>query len=94
MANNVANNPWTLDTASTSTVLHTGPTFIAAMQWSGYNSPGDQCIVQGGLTAADVVIWTGGAELLPIDLQAGSRFMIRDFILKKLDSGILTVWLE
>lgn len=94
MANNLANNPWTLDTASTSTILHSGPTFIVGLQWSGYNSAGDQCIVQGGLTAADVLVWTGRADLGPIDLPAGDGFKIRDFILKKLDSGILTVYLK
>lgn len=97
MANNMAGNPWVLDTASTSTKL--GQTVgsvvhISALQWSGYNSPADQCIIQDGYRGIDILVFTGKPDLSPVEIAPGKTIRIRDPILKVLDSGIVSLYLE
>lgn len=97
MANNMAGNPWVLDTASTTAKLNQvtdSVVFITALQWSGYTTPADQCILQDGHRGIDVCVLSGRDDLGPVDISpGGAPLHIRDPILKVLGSGILTVWL-
>lgn len=97
MANDQTGNPWVLDTASAGTKLGAvvgSVAHITALQWSGYNSAADQCIVQDGYRGIDVFVFSGKADLSPVDINIGQQIRIRDFILKTLDSGKLTVYLK
>lgn len=96
MANNLKGNPFVLDTADAAVKL--GQTIgsvwhITNLQWSGYTSAADQCILQDGYRGIDVLVFSGKADLSPVDINPGTIIRITDPILKVLGSGILTVWL-
>lgn len=94
MANQCGRNPWVIDTAAATEVggITNTTTHIRAMQWSGYASDADECIVTD-YGDTQVAHWKGKEDLSPIDLPAGGTLRIRGMKVSTLSSGILTVWL-
>lgn len=99
MANQLHTNPWVLDTASTSVVVHNGPARIRSIVWSGYNAAVDRCLIKDGRTMSDSTGPTtifdlhGHDDLSPVEVAQGEGAWIWDLLLYQLDSGIVTILL-
>ncbi len=97
MANNLASNPWVLDTQGTN-ILHSSWAWISAIVWSNYTNPSDQCIIQGSYgpnnQPQSELTFTGKGDLSEVKLEPADPIRIRDFTLATLTSGKVQVFVK
>lgn len=91
MANNLAGNPWYIDTPG-ATVLKAGRTFVSGIEWSGYNAQADQVTVQDGKRLDTVLNWVGANDLEPRSYPGSC--VIYDIIVPVLSGGVLKIFLR
>ena len=91
MANNLASNPWVLDTAAV-TVLFPGHIIVNAFEWEGYALDTDTVVVKDG-NGKEVWKANGFSDLTAAYSGAGS-FSIQGLALTTLASGKLRVFFD
>lgn len=89
MANNLAGNPWVLDTAAVTNIWNQ-TLFPTAIEWSGYTDAAHTCIIKDA-RGVEVVNWKGTTDLSPRSIEPGIMRM-RGFIVDTLGSGKIKVW--
>lgn len=105
MANNIATNTWYIDTPSALPVksIGTGPfnlgatsVFVSALEFEGYASSTDECIVTATDAAGNtfnVFVAPGHADLTPVSTNFGKGVWFRNLAVPVLSAGHLTVYL-